>query len=651
LACNDGVSLRRKMKATSRSAPVELVWNDVSYTIPTKKGGQRKILDNVSGRLEPASLLAIMGPSGSGKSSLLNTLAGRVPITSGAKLEGEILINGNRPVSEMPLISAYVEQDEALFHLSTVRETFTFAARLRLPPSMSRAEQEKRVEEVIAELGLVNCANTLVGNQRVRGVSGGERKRVNIGVELLNNPPLVFLDEPTSGLDSFQAQSVMQTLKSLATAGRTVVASVHQPRSSIYAMLDGLMLLANGRVAYAGIAGADSTSYFTAAGYPIPEGFNPADHFLDVICVDRRDEQSDKESTARVEKILASWEGSAAGRAAAAGKSSAVGQERSTLRELASMHGLDRMDSLSRFAVSTVLLTRRTWRELTRDKGALLFQWGMNLFFALIFGLVYLRMDEGQTSLQNRTGILFFMAMNQAFGSAIDTATVIPQQLQVVTRERAARMYDVLPFYLATFSCTLLLTTPVQLFNSSVVYWMVNLRPEASAFFTYFGVMLLASQCAVAVGMFLSAAIKSVEAAPKIAPAVVVLLLMFSGYFLNVESIPVWLIWLKYVSFIGWTFQANCINEFAGRTFDCPAEPGPPCLDGDQWLQNLNFEGGSIGLRCVWLLLIAFCFHGLAYVILLLRSPKFLPMRPNKGSPSPGSIEVTEAPTTSTTMA
>ena len=175
--------------AEHRSKPAaELSWRNVTYTIKQKKQ-TKEILSDVSGSLDAASLLAIMGPSGSGKTSLLNTLAGRVPITRSAKLHGSVLVNGVPCEGKMPMISAYVEQDEALFALSTVRETFAFAARLRLPPSTSEEARARRVDEIISELGLVACADTLVGNQRVRGVSGGERKRVNIGVELLNDPP------------------------------------------------------------------------------------------------------------------------------------------------------------------------------------------------------------------------------------------------------------------------------------------------------------------------------------------------------------------------------------------------------------------------------------------------------------------------------
>merc|ERR1719258_449010 len=269
------VAVEKPTVAEHRSKPAaELSWRNVTYTIKQKKQ-TKEILSDVSGSLEAASLLAIMGPSGSGKTSLLNTLAGRVPITRSAKLHGSVLVNGVPCEGKMPMISAYVEQDEALFALSTVRETFAFAARLRLPPSTSEEARARRVDEIISELGLVACADTLVGNQRVRGVSGGERKRVNIGVELLNDPPLVFLDEPTSGLDSFQAQSVMETLRKLARAGRTVVASVHQPRSSIYAMLDRVMLLSGGRTVYFGTAGDGGGGALRGGGLPGADRLQP----------------------------------------------------------------------------------------------------------------------------------------------------------------------------------------------------------------------------------------------------------------------------------------------------------------------------------------------------------------------------------------
>ena len=213
---------------------VILQWRDITYTVTkkTRDGDDvRVILDGLSGDATGGHLLALMGPSGSGKTSLLNALAFRVPKGPGAAITGSVYADGKRleDPSEMARMSAYVEQEDALFALSTIRETLLFGAQLRLGSSASLAEKNAAVDAVIADLGLVSAADTIIGNEQIRGVSGGERKRVAIGMDLLHDPRLIFLDEPTSGLDAFQALNVMSTLKDLALdKGRTVIASVHQ---------------------------------------------------------------------------------------------------------------------------------------------------------------------------------------------------------------------------------------------------------------------------------------------------------------------------------------------------------------------------------------------------------------------------------------
>ena len=184
-----------------------------------------------------------------------------------------------------------------------------FAAQLRLAGDTPTEGKTLAVDKVINELGLVNAADTNVGNEKVRGVSGGERKRVAIGMDLLHDPKLIFLDEPTSGLDAFQALNVMTTLKDLADKkGRTVVASVHQPRSSIYALLDQLVLLSGGCLVYAGPAGKMVSEHFSRMGEPVPRDFNPADHFLDVISVDYRSDELAKTTKHRFERLVSGFE-------------------------------------------------------------------------------------------------------------------------------------------------------------------------------------------------------------------------------------------------------------------------------------------------------------------------------------------------------
>lgn len=176
-----------------------LSWKNLVVKAKDVKGGERQILKSVTGYIEPRHMLAIMGPSGCGKSTLLDTLSGR--LAGSATWEGEIRVNGNKAKLSYGK-AAYVTQDEVLIGSLSVRETLLYAARLRLPASMPRKEKSVIVDEVIGELGLEAAADTAVGNWFIRGISGGQRRRVSIGCELVTSPALMFLDEPTSGMKS-----------------------------------------------------------------------------------------------------------------------------------------------------------------------------------------------------------------------------------------------------------------------------------------------------------------------------------------------------------------------------------------------------------------------------------------------------------------
>ena len=286
-----------------------------------------------------------------------------------------------------------------------------------------------------------------MGNEQIRGISGGERKRVAIGMDLLHDPRLIFMDEPTSGLDAFQALNVMSALKDLAIEkGRTIIASVHQPRSSIYALIDQLVLLSGGRLVYAGAGQGACSSHFAALGEPVPKDFNPADHFLDIISVDYRTPKLMESTKERIEKLA---KGVAQATVPIVGLDANAGLEKGLVMGMTSSgrgEAEQTSKDASRFWIPFKLLLARTWREQTRDTTTLTIKYVMQTFFSLLFGVVYLRMASDQTSIQDRTGILFFQAMNQAFGSAIGISKIIPQQLKVVSRERAARMYTPLPY-------------------------------------------------------------------------------------------------------------------------------------------------------------------------------------------------------------
>ncbi|CAD8048393.1 unnamed protein product [Paramecium sonneborni] len=148
--------------------------------------------------------------------------------------------------------------------------------------TISEEEKHQRVEALIRELGITKCADTRVGNTQIRGVSGGERKRASIGVELLTNPSLIFLDEPTTGLDSSTALQVIDLLKRLAKNGRTIVSTIHQPSSEIFNNFDRLMLLVRGNIIYQGDA-EEAINYYGNMGFQCPNFSNPSDYFMKLM--------------------------------------------------------------------------------------------------------------------------------------------------------------------------------------------------------------------------------------------------------------------------------------------------------------------------------------------------------------------------------
>jgi len=473
--------------------------------------------------------------------------------------------------------------------------------------------------------------NTNVGgssfNGAIRGLSGGERKRLSIALELLHNPQVIFLDEPTTGLDSYQALNVMEKLKELAEARHTIILSIHQPRSSIFGMLTGVTILAGGRPVYAGPADGAS-KHFEQQGHSMPAFFNPADFFIDLVSVDQRDNTELEKTTNRLEALCEVWQGIELARRSEPDAWRAQANSDAILRAKAETPA-----GRNSVLIPLLNLARRGWREQTRDKVAFGIKMGFNIFFSVIFGLVYFRLGFTQQSVQDRTGILFFLTMNQAFGAVITCAQAIPRQLVVVSRERANRLYPVLPFYFSTLLCVLPLEVIPQILNNLLIFYMTNMQGN---FWTFFAVLGLENFAGISLGLTLSACFSNVTMAAQIAPAVVILFLIFSGFLLNENSVPVYFSWLKEISFIRYAFKAVAVNEFTGAEFTCNQCPvGPPvegaecdlyCVtEGEQLLKQLNFDQPNLIFNCCMILLgIGVAFNVLALVILTKRYPKFL---------------------------
>jgi ABC-type multidrug transport system ATPase subunit len=588
-----------KHRASMDVSGVSLSWKNIDLEVTVKKNKkktQKQILKGINGHANPGQLVVIMGPSGAGKSSLLDCISNRNP-----NYTGELAMNGQPWKDDYSKLSTYVMQDDVFYANLTVKEHLMIQASLRMPKSVSQEEKEAHVTRVMAELGLTKSKDTMIGGGFVRGISGGERKRLSLATELLTNPQLLLVDEPTSGLDSAMALSVVESLKKLAQSGRTVIATIHQPSSEIFNLFDQLILLADGRIAYFGPR-EESIDYFASIGYQVPQFTNPADYFMMQLAT-LDDSETDKK---RVKKLLDSWESNEKDQV----QTKAVSKD----LDLSAMGVVKKS-----FGTQSAILGKRNILRLLRDKMGTGVRIGMNLFFGVLVGILYWQTGNTQKDVQNISGALFFMTVNQVFGTASGEFNTVPMDLPILSRELSSRLYSPAAWYLAKTVSEF----PFQLVWPWIFivpsYFMVGFGASASMFFTFIGVALLVSNCANGLGYMVSCITKKSELASMLGPVIILPFLLFGGLFLNNDSAPQWLVWLQYLSPIKYGYAALMTTYWKDHgPIECNDPTGLSCAykDGAQVLDFYSMKM-SMATNVLALLGINLLFRLIAFVFVL----------------------------------
>ncbi|XP_055335659.1 broad substrate specificity ATP-binding cassette transporter ABCG2-like [Paramacrobiotus metropolitanus] len=567
----------------SSSKPLTLSFHDICFFAKIKKE-EKQILDNISG-IFCGGLNAILGPTGSGKSSLLDVLAGR---KDPQNVSGKVLLDGKATPSDFRLMTGYVVQDDVVMGTLTIRENLSFSAALRLPQSLTSDERNHRVKQVIEELQLQKCADTKVGTELIRGVSGGERKRCNIGMELITSPRILFLDEPTSGLDANTASHVMKILHQMSQSGRTIIFSIHQPRFSIYRMFDTLVLLSAGRVAYHGLA-AKSIDYFQENGYEIESHNNPADFFLDVLMGEVERNSQAGPSDEPLELLYA--------------RSEIKEEVDRKLASIWSVHQLSggrseensghRAGYKTSFARQIAIVSGRTVKNLIRNPQTSILQLVIMVVFGAIVGAIYWQVDQSYPAgLQNRYGAFFFIIMNLVFGN-LDAVELFVKERRIFVHENASGFYRVSSYFLAKVFCDILprRTVPTLIF-CSIAYFMIGFQTDAAKCFIFALTMLSVAFAGASLAFLFSASVNVFAIGNLMIALCYVFMMLFSGFMVNIGTVLSWLQWIKWLSFFRYAMSAVSINELHGMEFYC--SPGQNvttiCATGDQYLQQQNIK-------------------------------------------------------------
>ncbi|KAF9272699.1 hypothetical protein BGZ68_002156 [Mortierella alpina] len=357
---------------------------------------QKSLLQDIDAVIPPAQLTAILGGSGSGKTTLINALLHRTP--PGLKASGNIYFNGSKNPSmrRINTVCGYVRQDDGMLmaHL-TVRETLRYAAELGMAKSLTKFEKWAKVDEIIDLIGLRECMDVLVGDDDTSGISGGQRRRVSVGLQLVYEPACLFLDEPTSGLDALTAKTLVLTLKKIAMAGRTVVCAIHQPRIDIWNEFDNvLLLMTGGRLAYAGKA-CDALAYFEQAGHAPPEQTNAPDFIIDTLSINHRSPELEASSRAATESLYA----------LRYQKHNADPALESVAAQTESPEPLGRVSPhYAGFLRASLVLTRRNFTDTFRQRGRYIYRIVGPLAIIIPLNLFYWRFGEDSLSVYARLG-------------------------------------------------------------------------------------------------------------------------------------------------------------------------------------------------------------------------------------------------------
>ncbi|WYZ43271.1 hypothetical protein EsH8_VI_000970 [Colletotrichum jinshuiense] len=552
------------------------------------KQSSKTLLHHVNASLQPGTLTAIIGGSGSGKTTLLNTMSERM-ISARLSQGGSITFNGNEGIHNAR--HAYVMQQDILLPTLTVRETLQYSADLRLPPPTTAEERKRIVEEVILELGLKECANTRIGNSQHRGCSGGEKRRVSIGVQLLANPSVLFLDEPTTGLDATSAFQLVRTLKTLATKGRTVITTIHQPRSEIWDLFDNLIILTKGSPVYSGSA-RDCLPWFEDMGFKLPPFVNPAEFLIDIAAIDNRTPDLEQDSTARVDQLKTAWNYESEKRFAPSEKViESTGQRRGTKSEI---------HKHATYVRQLKVLTSRTFKVTYRDPMGMMASIIEAILMAIVTGYIFYNLPRDLSGIRSRQGALYTAAGLQGYLTLMFEVYRLTVDIPTFDREHSESCVDAVPFLLSRRLARLFTEDlPVPFLFSVIFYFMGGFERDASQFFIFFAITLLNHYVAVTCAITCVAASRNFPGASLIANMVFTLQSMACGMFIQANSIPIYVRWLKWITYSFYAFGAYCGNEFEGTFYDCPLEGGisnPECVQytGRFVMDSLGFPNNWV---------------------------------------------------------
>ncbi|KAL9239259.1 hypothetical protein vseg_013599 [Gypsophila vaccaria] len=525
---------------------------------------QKVLLNGVSGGATEGEIMAVLGASGSGKSTLIDALADRISRDS---LKGSVLLNGEVLESKLQkVISAYVMQEDLLFPMLTVQETLMFSAEFRLPRTLSRSKKKARVEALIDQLGLRNAANTVIGDEGHRGVSGGERRRVSIGIDIIHDPIILFLDEPTSGLDSTSAFMVVKVLQTIARSGSIVIMSIHQPSSRILNLLDRLIFLSRGQTVFSGKP-SDLPQFFSEFRHPIPDNENRTEFALDFI----REREESAEGTQDLVSFHKSWQdqrnsltshhlskmslNDAISASISKGKLVSGGANDDPNRTSVPKYA-------NPFWLEVYVIGKRSLLNSRRTPELFGIRLGAIIVTGTILATIFWHLDQSPKGAQERLGFFAF-AMSTMFYTCAEAIPTFLQERYIFLRETAYNAYRRSSYVLSHALISIPSLIILSMTFAAITFWSVGLAGGLQGFLYYFAFIMASFWAGHSFVTFLSGVVTHVMLGFTVVVAILAYFVLFSGFFITRDRIPSYWIWFHYISLVKYPFEGVLQNEFS----------------------------------------------------------------------------------------
>ncbi|KAH7533178.1 hypothetical protein FEM48_Zijuj04G0102700 [Ziziphus jujuba var. spinosa] len=527
------------------------------------------ILKNVTCEAKPGHISAIAGPSGAGKTTLLEILAGVVPTN---RISGRVLVNEQPMNAEyFRRVSGYVTQDEALFPLLSVEETLMYSARLRMHGDLKRARY--RVGELLKELGLEQVANVRIGSESCRSISGGEKRRVSIGVDLVHDPAVLLLDEPTSGLDSASAFYVTLLLKSMAAKqGKTVLLTIHQPGFRILELFDQILLLSNGTLLHRGsLQLLEQRLGFL--GYTIPRHVNVMEFAMEVtealvMNIDQESEMDESELEEQYEYL----------------PTNLIPDNLSENKLFYANPPLNEV----------LILSQRFSNNIFRTKELFLARIIQAILAGFVLGTIFMNVTNDKKRVKFQTHIGFFAySLTFLLSSTTEGLPIYLQERRILMRETSRGAYRVSSYVISNTLVFLPFLLMVAILYTIPVYWLVGLRRQIDGFLYFTMVVWMVILMSNSFVACFSALVQNFITGTSLVAGVMGSFFLFSGYFITKEDIPKYWIFMHYLSLFKYPFECFMINEYGGEhgRSRCLASVEDQCLlYGDQFLTQKGLK-------------------------------------------------------------